>query len=86
MINHDFLINKTLVLHDYAAYTDVSLLKFKKSTFSLIIDQFRDLKEDLEDIGREKQIHEQNNNFILESLSNEKVRKLIARNYNLVVQ
>ena len=58
MINHDFVMNKTLVLHNYAAYTDVSVLKFEKYTFSLMIDQFRDFKEDLEQVIKDKEINE----------------------------
>ena len=54
-------MNKTLVLHNYAAYTDVSVLKFEKYTFSLMIDQFRDFKEDLEQVIKDKEINEQNN-------------------------
>ena len=52
----------------------------------MIIDQFRDFKEDLEEVTREKLIYEQNDKFVMNSLKNEKFRKMIAHNYNLVIQ
>lgn len=47
MINHDCITEKTLITQDCVAETDVSVLKYDRDTFQLIIDQFPDINEDL---------------------------------------
>lgn len=47
MINHDAIFEKTLIMQDCVAETDVSMLKYERETFELIIGQFPDIYEDL---------------------------------------
>lgn len=54
MINHDCIKEKTLIIHDYVAETDVSVLKYDRDTFHLIINQFPDIAEDLKQLIKDK--------------------------------
>jgi len=48
MINHDCVIQKTIILEDCVAETDVSALKYDRETFQMILDQFPDINEDMQ--------------------------------------
>jgi len=55
MINHDCISEKTLITQDCVAETDVSVLKYDRETFQLIIDQFPDIHEDLKQLIKDKE-------------------------------
>lgn len=47
MINHDTVMRKSIIMYDFQAKQDVSVLKYSKAIFKQIIDQFPDIYEDL---------------------------------------
>ena len=86
MINQDDIMRSVPCLHDCVAYTDVSVLKYDKHTFNLILDQFQDFKEDLQEATEDKTANEVNNQFIHQAMHGDEVRKIIAQNYNEVIK
>lgn len=86
MINQDYIMRKTPCLNECVAYTDVSVLKYDKHTFNLILDQFQDFKEDLQEATEDKTANELNNQFIHEAINGDEVRKIIAENYHEVIK
>lgn len=77
---------KTPVLHQYVAHVDVNVLKFNKQTFNLILDQFQDFKEDLQEASADRKDNKKNDKFIYETINSEEARKIIIKNYNLIIK
>ena len=64
MINQQYIMLKTHILDQYVAHTDVSVLKFDKLTFNLILEQFQDFKEDLQEANNDRKTNMQNDQII----------------------
>lgn len=54
MINHDSILNKTLVTLNYLAETEVMVLKYEAGVFQTILDKFPDFYEDIKELIDEK--------------------------------
>ena len=55
MLNHDCIMKRTKIIDNYVAETEVSMLKFERETFLLLIDQFPDIKDDMTRMMREQE-------------------------------
>lgn len=55
MINHDSIIKFNNALDNIIAETDVSMLKYDRETFLQIVDQFPDVKDDMNQMLRDQE-------------------------------
>lgn len=67
------------------AETDVSVLKYDRETFQLIIDQFPDIHEDLKQLIKDKEDQQENEIFMQNAIKNDETRKLIIKHYNNII-
>jgi len=47
ILNHDCIVRKTSVQHNYIAHTDIAVFRYDKETFLKICEQFPDFDEDV---------------------------------------
>mmetsp|Transcript_5915 Transcript_5915/g.10087 ORF Transcript_5915/g.10087 Transcript_5915/m.10087 type:complete len:219 (+) Transcript_5915:144-800(+) len=86
MINHDCIIQKTSITQDYIAESDVSALKYERETFLMILDQFPDINEDMQQIVKDKMSFVENQKFIKNKINDQETRNLIINHYKDIVQ
>lgn len=85
MLNHDCVLMKQHIQHDYIAETDVSVLKYEQSIFQQILDTFPDFYEDLKAIIDDKNEQEENQKFVKKAMNDKNIRNIIVKHYKDLV-
>lgn len=78
MINHDSIVRKIDIIHDFVAETEVVVLKYEKQVFEQIMDTFPDFYEDIMDSIHEKEQIDQAQKKIDQQMQDTNLKGIIA--------
>lgn len=53
MINHDCILKRSKAWDNFTAETEVAMLKYDRDTFLMIVDQFPDVRDDMNQMLRD---------------------------------
>lgn len=85
MINHDCILKRTKILDNFVAETEVTMLRYERETFLLIVDQFPDVKDDMNQMLRDQEEQMINDQFFQSAIHDNKTKNAILDNYRELI-
>ena len=79
-------MKRTKIIDNYVAETEVSMLKFERETFLLLIDQFPDIKDDMTRMMREQEEQMINDQYFQSTINDNKTKNAILQNFKEIIQ
>ena len=87
MINHDYIFQNVNISQNCVADTDVvTVLKYSRETFMLVVGAFPDMYEEMKQVVEDKWAHIENTEFLKNAIKSDETRKMIISHYNDIIQ
>lgn len=86
MINHDYVFKNVEISQNCIADTDVTVLKYTRETFMVVVNAFTDIYEDMRQVVADKVTHQHNAELLKKAIAGEETRSLIINHYNDIIQ